>query len=97
MQTVLQSKAKYSPEFREALINSENVIAEAVPGELFWSTGLNKEITLCVKKASWPGKNSMEKLLSTQRGDPRLTKEESWYKINYSQLSKTKPGSCLQL
>ena len=39
MQTVLQSKAKYCPEFREALINSENVIAEAVPGKLFWSTG----------------------------------------------------------
>ena len=67
MQTVLQSKAKYCPEFREALINSENVIAEAVPGELFWSTGLNKEITLRVKKASWPGKNRMGKLLSTLR------------------------------
>ena len=38
-----------------------------VPGELFWSTGLNKEITLCVKKASWPGKNRMRKLLSTIR------------------------------
>ena len=45
MQTVLQSKGKYCPEFREALINSKNAIAEAMPEELFWSTGLNREIT----------------------------------------------------
>ena len=64
MQTILQAKVKDCQEFRDALLNSENVIAEAVPGELFWATGLHKQNSLCVKKASWPGKNKMGKLLS---------------------------------
>ena len=64
MQNILHAKAKSCPEFREALLDSQNVLAEAVPGELFWATGLNKEATLCVKKASWPGQNKMGKLLA---------------------------------
>ena len=47
----------------------QNVIAEAVQGELFWYTGLHKDITLCVKKASWPWKNRMGNLLSVLKGE----------------------------
>ena len=64
MQNIFHAKAKSCPEFREALLDSQNVLAEAVPGELFWATGLNKEATLYVKKASWPGQNKMGKLLA---------------------------------
>ena len=41
------------------------MIAEAVPGDLFWSTDLTKEHCLTVKKRAWPGKNNMGKLLET--------------------------------
>ena len=61
---VLGAKAKSCPEFCEALLNSRNIIAEAVPGELFWATGLTKTATMCVKKAAWPGKNKMGKILA---------------------------------
>ena len=67
MQDILSAKAKCSKEFCEALLSSHNVIAEAVPGDLFWSTGLNKTQCLSVKKSSWPGKNNMGKLLTKLR------------------------------
>ena len=65
MQQVLLAKAKDCPEFQDKLMNTEGVFVEAVPNDLFWSTGLNKEVTMTVKKSSWPGKNRMGKLLST--------------------------------
>ena len=67
MEDILQAKAKCNPDFCEALITSHSVIAEAVPGDIFWSTGLNKEECLCVKKNHWPGQNRMGKLLSAIR------------------------------
>ena len=60
MRNVLGAKAKSCPEFCEALLNSRNIIAEAVPGELV-ATGLTKTVTMCVKTAAWPGKNKMGK------------------------------------
>ena len=56
IQDILSSKAKCSKEFSEALLSSHNVIAEAVPGDLFWSTGLNKTQCFSVKTSSWPVK-----------------------------------------
>ena len=53
MEQVLHSKANCCPEFCEALTNSEGVIAEAVPSDLFWSTGLTKGHYLTVKKSAW--------------------------------------------
>ena len=65
MEQVLRAKSNGCPEFCEALLNSDTVIAEAVPGDLFWSTGLTKEQCLTVKRGVWPGKNKMGKLLVT--------------------------------
>ena len=42
---------------------------------MYWSSGLNKEQVLRVKKNSWPGKNRMGKLLSDLRA--KLIKESS--------------------
>ena len=44
---------------------SKGVIAKALPGHIFWSTGLTKEHCLTVKKGVWPGKNKMDQLLKT--------------------------------
>ena len=65
MEQVLRAKSNGCPEFCEALLNSDTVIAEAVPGDLFLSTELTKEQCLTVKRGVWPGKNKMGKLLVT--------------------------------
>ena len=65
MEEVLSAKAAACPEFCNTLTCSDSVLAEAVPGDLFWSTGLTKEQCLIVKKSAWPGKNRMGKILST--------------------------------
>ena len=65
MQQILLAKAKCCQEFHDKLMNTEGIFAESVPNDLFWSTGLSKEVTMVVKKSSWPGKNRMGKLLST--------------------------------
>ena len=76
MAQVLEAKAKGSPEFCDTLIqSSSNILVEAVQGDLFWSSGLNKEQVLRVKKNSWPGKNRMGKLLTDLRA--KIVKESS--------------------
>ena len=64
MEIILIAKAKCCQEFHDKLMNTEGIFAEAVPNDLFWSTGLSKEVTMVVQKSSWPGKNRMGKLLS---------------------------------
>ena len=56
MQEVLSAKAKCYSDFCKLLIESEGVIAEAVPGDLFWSTGLTKEQCYVLKKMCGLGK-----------------------------------------
>ena len=55
MEEILSAKANCCPEFCNALTQSEAVIAEAVPGDLYWSTGLTKEQCLIVKKVHGQG------------------------------------------
>lgn len=68
METVLDAKAKQVPEFREELRQSQsNRLVEAVTGDYFWSSGLNKEETLNTKVKFWPGENQMGSLLTKVR------------------------------
>ena len=46
-------------------MNTEGIFVEAIPNDHFWSIGLSKEVTMVVKKSSWPDKNRIGKLLST--------------------------------
>ena len=62
---VLEAKAKDTPEFCDILIqHGSSVLVEAAQGDMYWSSGLDKEQVLRVKKTSWPGKNQMGKLLT---------------------------------
>ena len=67
MSEILSEKIKSCKDFADKLMSADKVIAEGVPGELYWSTGLTQEQSLMVKKSSWPGKNIMGKLLSELR------------------------------
>ena len=61
MRSIIKAKAEQVDEYRRDLLTSgKNIIAEAVPGEFFWSCGLSKE---SIKQPEdWPGKNMMGKL-----------------------------------
>jgi ribA/ribD-fused uncharacterized protein len=59
---ILAAKALYCPEYTHALLTAQEVIAEAVPGDLFWSTGLSKQELYHCKMERWPGYNQMGKL-----------------------------------
>ena len=51
MKQVLEAKAKSCPEFKTALLKTENnILAEAVRGDYYWSTGLDKDLLMSTKK-----------------------------------------------
>ena len=68
MKDILLEKCKQVPEFRQALTETKsNKIVEAVPGQFFWGSGLNKTDTLFTKTKFWFGKNMMSQLLMELR------------------------------
>lgn len=67
MREIIRAKAKYVPEFREALLSSEKVIAEAVPRDMYWSCGLSKSEVKTTPQKDWPGENVMGQLLMELR------------------------------
>ena len=49
------------PDFKEALIDTgSDVIAQALPGEYFWSAGLDKDALLFTRRKFWPGGNQFD-------------------------------------
>ena len=59
------------------------MLAEAVRGDYFWLTGLDKELLMLTKKKNWPGKNVMGKMLTEVResllqvrNDKKLTRSK---------------------
>ena len=67
METVLEAKAKQVAELREELWQSQsNRLVEAVTGDFFWSSVLNKEETLNTKVRFRPGENQMHGIVINQ-------------------------------
>ena len=60
MQHIIRSKARCVPAYKQALLSAKSTIVEAVPGEYFWSCGLNKTEALWRNDRS--GKNIMGRL-----------------------------------
>ena len=71
------------------LKTDNNVIAEAVRGDYFWSTGLDKDMVMTTKKRFWPGQNVMGKLLSELRTKLK-NKDKADKKLTQSQNSSKK-------
>lgn len=68
MRLIIRAKADQVVEYRRELLTSEqHVIAEAVPGEFFWSCGLPKERV----HENWPGRNMMGQLHMELRNELR--------------------------
>ena len=68
MKEILSEKAKQVPEFKAKLLDSKPLnLVEAVPGDYFWSCGLNKQETLYTRKRNWPGKKPLGSLMMDMR------------------------------
>ena len=50
------------PEYRQSLLGANPIIAEAVPGDTFWSAGLKVSDLLRTRVECWPGFNAMGKI-----------------------------------
>ena len=59
---ILAAKLLYCPEYARALLHSKEILAEAVPGDTYWSTGMSKEDIIYTKMEYWPGQNVMGKM-----------------------------------
>jgi len=63
MAQLIKLKFEQCPEYKEALLASGNdVIAEAVPYEYSWSSGLEAKYLYNMPPCAWPGDNKMGKL-----------------------------------
>ena len=68
MRQVLQAKAQQVPEFREALIHTQNnTLVETVKNEMYWGSGLDAQDTLHTKPNCWMGKNRLGEIMSEIR------------------------------
>ena len=56
---IAAAKAACVPEYRSALLNSREIIAEAVADDTFWSCGLSKTEVMWSPVDKWPGQNVM--------------------------------------
>ena len=62
MRKILRCKLRFVPQYRELLSKSTGTIVEAVPGDKFWSSGLNKREACMHDPSTYPGKNVMGQL-----------------------------------
>jgi len=69
MRSILISRMFGSLEYRKKLESIKGIIVEAVPGDKFWSAGLNADQVLTTPQADWPGENVMGRLhMEMRRG-----------------------------
>ena len=62
MRQILKAKSEQCTTYRKKLLNCKGPIVEAVPGELFWSAGLDEEDLRKTPRDRWPGQNVLEQL-----------------------------------
>lgn len=68
MKDIVKEKSKQVPEFNDVLMETKSsTLVEAVAGEMFWASGLNKQNTLFTKKNYWFGENNMGRILMDLR------------------------------
>ena len=59
LEHVVRAKLEQVPQYRQALLDAEDLIVEAVPGEFFWSAGLSSHDVIRCVPSQWPGRNVM--------------------------------------
>ena len=88
MEQAVQAKIEQVPEVQDHLLSTEGVrLVEAVPGDSFWGSALNKQQTLSVKREKWLGKNRLGGMLSRIR-DQMIAARKKDSKEKKRQLSE---------
>lgn len=76
MQELINIKSEQVPEFRDALLESDgNYLAEST-SDRFWASGLSPDITEKTAPGSWPGLNTLGKILMQVRNNVIVENEQ---------------------
>lgn len=68
MEEIVLEKFTQVTQAKKALLRTgESVLAEAVPGQLLWGTGLSKDATFNTTRDAWPGQNWLGNILCDVR------------------------------
>ena len=64
LEKVVRAKVASDVSVKDYLLQTgDKVLAEAVPHDSFWGTGLTKEATMHTAKEAWPGQNKMGQIM----------------------------------
>ena len=67
----IRAKERCAPEYRPALIDAKQGIAEAVHKDNYWSSGLPIDLIRWTRIENWPGNNMMCNLHMELRDDTK--------------------------
>ena len=94
MKDIIKAKAEQVQEVKQTLIDSgDRLIVEAVPGDVYWSCGLDKEAASKTDPKHFPGQNMLGKLYMEIRAEYRKRDEN---RAHAFQEVKSRNGSTSQ-
>lgn len=74
MKRILMAKLDCVSEYKKLLLNSTGILIAAVPGDQYWSCGLNKAIIYSSKTPEWTGRNLLGKIHMELRYELQFTR-----------------------
>ena len=86
MVDIITAKFEHVPEARDALLASSETIAEAVPGQFFWGTGMSKDASHFTSPSAWPGENHLGKILMKVRDGMMASGDRSRHRSRSDQV-----------
>jgi ribA/ribD-fused uncharacterized protein len=93
MKELISIKTETCPEFKTALLESEDKNLAEATGNLFWASGLNPQLTNTTNPDYYPGKNKLGQILMNQRaklsGNVTYEKEKNKDQIKTSTEQNT--------
>jgi ribA/ribD-fused uncharacterized protein len=87
MTELISIKSENCPEFKTALIESEDKYLAEATGNSYWASGLSPPLTQCTEPKNYPGENRLGHILMKERN--KLTNNVKFEKANAIQITKT--------
>ena len=96
MKELITAKATQVPEFEQALFESEECVLAEVTPDKFWASGLSGETTRKTHPDSWPGLNTLGKLLMDIRDNFLLDQSGAENDEDVLNVESSTPDSLFQ-
>jgi ribA/ribD-fused uncharacterized protein len=77
MEELIKIKTDICPDFKKALMDSENLTLVEATGNMFWASGLSPSLSQATDPKYYPGENNLGKILMKQRNLLLSTKSQS--------------------